>query len=192
MERIEKSIEVDVPVRTCYDQWTQFESFPQFMEGIQEVQQLDDKRLRWVADIAGERLEWTAEIVEQRPDEVVSWRSTSGRLSNGSVTFQEASPGHTKVTLIMTYELIGAKEKVGDALGIVSARVEGDLRRFKEFIESRKVADGAWRGEIREGQVRRSGSGATSASGVRRRTHDKRDVEDKETLEGRTQGYEKL
>lgn len=190
MERIEKSIEVDVPVRTCYDQWTQFESFPQFMEGVQEVQQLDDKRLRWVAEVAGERKEWTAEIVEQRPDEVVSWRSTSGALNNGSVTFRESSPGHCEVTLIMTYETVGAKEKIGDALGFLSARIEADLRRFKEFIESQRVASGAWRGEIREGQVRRSGSGATT--GARRRTHGKRDLEDKETLEGRSQGYEKL
>ena len=167
MERIEKSIEVDVPVKTCYDQWTQFESFPNFMEGIQQVDQLDAKRLRWVAEIAGERKEWTAEIVEQRPDEVVSWRSTSGTLNSGSVTFQEIDPGRTKVTLIMTYEPLGAKEKIGDALGIVDARIGGDLRRFKEFIESKRVPTGAWRGEIRAGQVRRSDAGSAG-----RRTHD--------------------
>lgn len=164
MERIEKTIAVDVPVKTCYDQWTQFESFPQFMEGVKQVDQLDDKRLRWVAEIAGERKEWTAEIVEQRPDEVVSWRSTSGAMNNGSVTFQEED-GKCKVTLIITYEPQGAKEKVGDFLGILNARVEGDLRRFKEFIESKRVPTGAWRGEIREGQVRRS-----DAAG--KRTHD--------------------
>src|SRR5688572_614221 len=100
MERIEKAIEVDVPVPTAYNQWTQFESFPQFMEGVVEVQQLDDKRLRWVAEIAGERKEWTAEIVDQRADEVVSWRSTSGALNNGSVTFQDLGAGKTKITLI--------------------------------------------------------------------------------------------
>jgi|SRR5688572_18845365 len=155
MERIEKSIEVDVPATTCYNQWTQFESFPTFMEGVVEVQQLDDKRLRWVAEIAGERKEWTAEIVEQRPDEVVSWRSTSGALNNGSVTFQSLGPDRAKVTLILTYEPVGAKEKVGGALGIVSARIEGDLRRFKEFIETQQVPTGAWRGEIREGEIRR-------------------------------------
>lgn len=165
MERIEKTIEVDVPVKTCYDQWTQFEEFPRFMEGVKSVEQLDDKRLRWVAEIAGEEKEWTAEIVEQRPDEVVSWRSTSGALNNGSVTFQDAGNGHTKVTLILTYETVGAKEKVGDALGVVNARIEGDLRRFKEFIEAKRVPTGAWRGEIREGQVRRSDSAG-------KRTHD--------------------
>ena len=164
MERIEKSIIVDVPVKTCYDQWTQFESFPQFMEGIKQVDQLDDKRLRFVAEIGGERKEWTAEIVEQRPDEVVSWRSTSGALNNGSVTFQEED-GKCKCTLILTYEPVGAKEKVGDFLGIVNARVDGDLTRFKEYIEGQRVATGAWRGEIREGQVRRS-----DAAG--KRTHD--------------------
>ncbi|MEA3165466.1 MAG: hypothetical protein QOJ26_323 [Thermoplasmata archaeon] len=156
MERIEKSIEVDVPVSTCYNQWTQFESFPSFMEGVVEVQQLDDKRLRWVAEIGGERKEWTAEIVEQRPDEVISWRSTSGAMNNGSVTFTEVAPNRTKVTLIMTYELVGFKEKLGDALGVLKARVESDLKRFKEFIETQQVPTGAWRGEIREGQVRTS------------------------------------
>jgi uncharacterized membrane protein len=164
MERIEKTVTVDVPVKTCYDQWTQFESFPQFMEGVKQVDQLDDKRLRWVAEIGGERKEWTAEIVEQRPDEVVSWRSTSGALNNGSVTFQDDA-GRTKVTLILTYEPVGAKEKVGDALGLLNARVEADLRRFKEFIEAKRVPTGAWRGEIREGQVRRG-----DAAG--QRTHD--------------------
>ena len=165
MDRIEKTIEVDVPVKTCYDQWTQFEEFPQFMEGIKSVEQLDDKRLKWVAEVGGETKEWTAEIVEQRPDEVVSWRSTSGALNNGSVTFQEVAPGRTKITLILTYETVGAKEKIGDALGILNARVEGDLRRFQEFIEAKRVPTGAWRGEIREGQVRRSDSAG-------KRTHD--------------------
>jgi uncharacterized membrane protein len=155
MERIEKSIEVDVPVTTCYNQWTQFESFPSFMEGVLEVQQLDDKRLRWAAEVAGDRKEWTAEIVEQRPDEVISWRSTSGAMNNGSVAFQEVAPNRTKVTTIMTYELVGLKEKIGDALGVLQARIEGDLRRFKEFIETQQVPTGAWRGEIREGQVRK-------------------------------------
>src|ERR1051326_4880790 len=102
MERIEKTIEVDVPVRTAYDQWTQFESFPTFMEGVTEVQQLDDKRLRWVADIGGTRKEWTAEIVEQRPDEIVSWRSTSGALNNGSVSFQPLGQTPCEARLIMT------------------------------------------------------------------------------------------
>src|ERR1041385_1627048 len=116
MERIEKSIEVDVPVTTAYNQWTQFESFPSFMEGVVEVQQLDDKRLKWVAELGGERKEWTAEIVQQEPDKVVSWRSTSGALNNGSVSFQPLGDNRTKVMVIMTYELETFKEKLGDAL----------------------------------------------------------------------------
>jgi uncharacterized membrane protein len=159
MERIEKTIEVDVPVTTAYDQWTQFESFPSFMEGVLEVQQLDDKRLKWAAEVGGERKEWTAEIVQQEPDQVVSWRSTSGALNNGSVTFQALGDNRCKVTVIMTYELAGVKEKVGDALGVLSARIEGDLRRFKEFIETKQVPTGAWRGEIHEGKVRKQDEG---------------------------------
>jgi len=155
MERIEKTIEVDVPVRTAYDQWTQFESFPSFMEGVVEVQQMDDKTLRWVAEIGGTRKEWTAEIVQQEPDQVVSWRSTSGAMNNGSVSFQPLGDRRCKVTLVLTYELESTKEKVGDALGVLSARIEGDLRRFKEFIETKQVPTGAWRGEIREGQVKK-------------------------------------
>jgi uncharacterized membrane protein len=178
MERIEKSIEVDVPVTTCYNQWTQFESFPSFMEGVVEVQQLDDKRLRWVAEVGGERKEWTAEIVEQRPDEAISWRSTSGAMNNGSVTFQQLAPDRAKVTLILTYEPVGAKEKIGDALGVLSARIEGDLRRFKEYIETRQVPTGAWRGEIREGEIRRrdeeAGGTALEAEAQRYRAEKKK------------------
>src|ERR1041385_7164257 len=155
MERIEKSIEVDVPVRTAYDQWTQFESFPSFMEGVVEVQQLDDKRLHWVPDVGGTRKEWNAEIVQQEPDQVVSWRSTSGAMNNGSVSFAPLGDARCRITLVMTYELTSAKERVGDALGVLSARIEADLRRFKEFIETQQVPTGAWRGEIREGQVKK-------------------------------------
>ncbi len=159
MERIEKTIEVAVPCGVAYNQWTQFESFPSFMEGVEQVEQLDDKRLHWVASIGGKRKEWSAEIVEQVPDEVVSWRSTSGALNNGSVTFTPLDAGRCRVTLILTYEPEGGLEKVGDALGVVSARIQGDLNRFKQFIEDRKVETGAWRGQIREGQVE-SRSGA--------------------------------
>lgn len=166
MERIEKSIEVNVPIRTCYDQWTQFESFPEFMEGIVEVTQLDDKRLQWVADIAGERKEWTAEIIEQRPDEVISWRSTSGVLNNGSVTFQSLGASRCKVTLIMTYEPQGAVEKIGDLLGVLRARVGGDLKRFKDLVEHRHVASGGWRGEIREGEVKKNYRGVAARTGA--------------------------
>src|ERR1051326_2836286 len=139
MERIEKSIEVNVPVRTAYDQWTQFESFPLFMEGVQQVDQLDDRRLRWVATVAGRRKEWEAEIIEQVPDQVVSWRSGSGALNKGSVSFTPVDAGRCRVTLILTYEPEGALERAGDALGLVLMRVGEDLERFKSFIEEREV-----------------------------------------------------
>ena len=146
---IEKSINVDVPVRTAYNQWTQFEEFPRFMEGVEEVRQLDDKRLHWRAKIGGKEEEWDAEITEQIPDERVAWRSTTGRANAGVVTFHHISDTTTRVMLQMEYDPEGLVENVGDALGVVSRRVEGDLNRFKEFIESRRTETGAWRGEIR-------------------------------------------
>src|SRR5215218_8130833 len=149
MERIEKSIEVEVPVRIAYNQWTQFEEFPKFMDGVEEVRQLDDKRLFWKATIAAKTTEWEAEIYEQIPDSRIAWRSTSGAPNAGAVSFQSVSPNITRVNLILDYQPMGAVEKVGDALGLVSSRVEGDLQRFKNFVEKRGVETGAWRGEIR-------------------------------------------
>jgi uncharacterized membrane protein len=146
---IEKSIDVDVPVRTAYDQWTQFEEFPRFMEGVEEVRQLDDKRLHWRAKIGGKEEAWDAEITEQIPDERVAWRSTTGSPNAGVVTFHHLNPTTTRVMLQLEYDPKGLVENVGDALGVVSRRVEGDLKRFKEFIESRGTETGAWRGEIR-------------------------------------------
>lgn len=164
MERIEKTIECDVPCAVAYNQWTQFESFPSFMEGVEQVEQIDDKRLHWVAEIAGRRKEWDAEIVEQVPDQVISWRSIAGPVNNGSVTFQAIDEGHCKITCIITYEPEGGVEKVGDALGIVSARIQGDLNRFKEFIEARQVETGAWRGKIREGEVKEKAASSTTST----------------------------
>src|SRR5215208_4872945 len=132
---IEKSIDVDVPVRTAYDQWTQFEEFPRFMEGVEEVRQLDDKRLHWRAKIGGKEEAWDAEITEQIPDERVAWRSTTGSPNAGVVTFHHLNPTTTRVMLQLEYDPEGLVENVGDALGVVSRRVEGDLKRFKEFIE---------------------------------------------------------
>jgi uncharacterized membrane protein len=146
---IEKSINVDVPVRTAYNQWTQFEEFPRFMEGVEEVRQIDDKRLHWRSKIGGKEEEWDAEITEQIPDERVAWRSTTGRANAGVVTFHHISDTTTRVMLQMEYDPEGLVENVGDALGVVSRRVEGDLNRFKEFIESRGTETGAWRGEVR-------------------------------------------
>ena len=154
LHRIEKTIEVDAPLRTCYNQWTQFETFPQFMEGIIQVEQLDQKRLHWVAEIAGDRKEWDAEIVDQVPDSLITWRSTSGEVNHGSVSFAKIEPGRCRITLLMTYQPKGLKERIGDAIGLLSARVEGDLQRFKKFIETRRHETGAWRGEIEKGRVR--------------------------------------
>lgn len=152
MSTIEKSVEVQVPLRTAYDQWTQFESFPQFMEGVEQVQQLDDKRLHWKADIAGVSREWDAEIVDQTPDERITWRSLGGVKNDGTVSFAPAQGSdQTRVTLRLDFEPEGFTEKAGDALNIVDRRVEGDLERFKEFIESRGTETGAWRGEVNPG-----------------------------------------
>ena len=148
MATIEKSVEVNVPVRTAYDQWTQFEEFPRFMEGAESVTQLDDTRLHWVASIAGKREEWGAEITEQHPDERVAWTNTTGTRNAGVVTFHRLDDTKTRVMLQLDYEPEGIIETVGDKLGFVTRRVEGDLERFKQFIEARGQETGAWRGEI--------------------------------------------
>jgi len=149
MASIQKPIDVDVPVRTAYNQWTQFEEFPQFMEGVEEVRQLDDRRLHWRAKVAGKTEEWDAVITEQIPDERVAWRNTTGAENAGVVTFHHLSANSTRVMLQLEYDPHGLVENVGSALGLVERRVEGDLKRFKEFVESKGTATGAWRGEIR-------------------------------------------
>jgi uncharacterized membrane protein len=156
MANVEKSIDVNVPVRTAYNQWTQFEDFPRFMEGVQQVKQLDEKHLHWVAEIAGKREEWDAEITEQIPDERVAWTNTSGARNAGVVTFHYLEPSKTRVMLQLDYEPEGVVENVGTALGFVDRRVKGDLERFKEFIESRGHETGAWRGEIRQENIDRA------------------------------------
>ncbi len=148
MAEIMKHIDVDVPVRTAYNQWTQFEEFPRFMEGVEEVRQLDDKRLVWRAKIAGKTEEWNAEIDEQTPDERVAWHATTGARNAGVVTFHYLEPNKTRVMLQLDYEPEGVVEKAGSALGIPQKQIEGDLKRFKEFIEARGQETGAWRGEI--------------------------------------------
>jgi uncharacterized membrane protein len=155
MASTEKSIDVNVPVRTAYNQWTQFESFPQFMEGVQEVQQLDDQRLRWRARVGGKEEEWDAIIAEQSPDQVIAWRSTTGAENAGRVTFAALDGTRTRVTVRISYEPEGVVESAGDALGFMDRRLDGDLQRFKEFIEARGAETGAWRGEIHESQVER-------------------------------------
>jgi len=153
MASVEKHVEVNVPVRTAYNQWTQFEDFPHFMEGVKEVRQLDDTHLHWRAELAGKEQEWDAVITEQTPDARIAWRNTSGAENAGVVTFHRLGDSQTRVMLQIEYDPDGFVENVGDALGIVSRRIEGDMKRFKEFIESRGQATGAWRGEVNQTQT---------------------------------------
>jgi uncharacterized membrane protein len=150
MAKVEKSVDVRVPVRTAYNQWTQFEEFPRFMEGVKEVRQLDDTHLHWVADVAGKTEEWEARNTEQTPDQRVAWTAESGTMNAGVVTFHKLDPDTTRVMLQIEYDPAGVVETVGDKLGFVSRRVEGDLGRFKNFIEERGRETGAWRGEVKQ------------------------------------------
>ncbi len=150
MAIVEQSIEVNVPVRVAYNQWTQFESFPSFMEGVKEVRQLDDKHLHWRAEISGREHEWDAEIDEQIPDKRIAWHSTSGAANGGVVTFHYIDDDTCRVSLQLEYEPEGALEKAGDLAGVLDRQVRGDLERFRDFIESRGIETGAWRGTIED------------------------------------------
>ncbi len=152
MERVEKTVEVDRPVRTVYNQWTQFEEFPAFMEGVKEVRQLDDTHLHWRAEVWGKEKEWDAEITEQEPDQRISWKSVSGAPNAGTVRFEPIGPERTRVRLTMAYEPEDAIENVGDALGIFTSRVQSSVEEFKTFIERRGRETGGWRGEVDDGQ----------------------------------------
>ncbi len=152
MERVEKTIEVDRPVSTVYNQWTQFEEFPFFMEGVKEVRQLDDTHLHWRAEIWGKEKEWDAEITEQEPDERISWKSVSGAPNAGTVRFEPLGQDRTLVRLTMAYEPEDTIENVGDALGIFTSRVQNSIEGFKTFIERRGQETGGWRGEVDDGQ----------------------------------------
>jgi uncharacterized membrane protein len=143
-----ETIDVSVPVSTAYNQWTQFESFPRFMEGVEQIDQVTPTRTHWVTRIAGVRREFDAEITEQRPDERVAWRTDQGTHQAGAVTFHRIDDRTTRVTLQLDHEPEGLVEKAGDALGIVQQRIKGDLKKFKTFIESRGREEGAWRGEV--------------------------------------------
>ncbi len=154
MAEMEMSIVVEAPLREVYNQWTQVEDFPRFMDGVLEVRQLDDKRLYWKAKIAGGEREWQSEIVDQTPDTRIAWKSVTGAESAGAVLF-EGAPGGTRVTLKLVYGPDGAAENIADALGFVSRRVKGDLDRFKRFMEDRRKATGGWRGEIHGQEVTR-------------------------------------
>ena len=152
MATIEKSIDVGVPVSVAYDQWTQFEEFPQFMDGIVEVKQLDDTHLHWVADIDGERKQWKAEVIEQEPDRVVAWRSVEGLENSGRVEFEPIDSG-TRVSVAMQYDAEGVKESLGALFGVDGRQVANDLESFRELVEAREVPTGAWRGTVESGDV---------------------------------------
>ena len=152
MATIQKSIDVRVPVATAYGQWTQFEEFPRFMEGVQEVRQIDDSHVHWIAEIGGERREWDAEIVEQEPDTVIAWRSTAGVPNTGRVTFEPIDQG-TRVSVEMEYDPQGMKERMGSMIGADEEQVEEDLERFRELIEGREHPTDEWRGRIASGGV---------------------------------------
>ena len=162
---VEKSIEVDAPISAVYNQWTQFEEFPQFMGGVTQVQQLDDKRLHWVAEIAGVKREWDAEILQQVPDQKIAWAATQGATNAGTVTFAPVGAMSTRVTLHLEYEPEGMVEAVGDKLSIVEKQAQSDLEKFKTFIEARGTASGGWRGAVNEdapvGQVGVEAAAAT-------------------------------
>ena len=153
MPKIQDSIEVQVPVQQAYNQWSLFEDFPKFMEGIQSVQQLDDTHVHWVAEIRGETREWTTEITEQQPDEKVAWKTIDGEVKNdGLVTFEQVGEDQTRVNVQMDVEGESAAENVaGDLLGVVQRQVHGDLERFKHLIENRDEATGAYRGKVQDG-----------------------------------------
>ena len=153
MASVRESIEVEAPLQTVYNQWTQFEEFPRFMEGVQSVKQVDDTHLHWVAEIGGKEHAWDAEISHQEPDRRIAWRSRDGKYVSGDVTFEALGPDRTVVTVEMTYDHEGLLEAVGSALGFDDRRVKGDLKRFKELVESRGRETGAWRGEVHEGEV---------------------------------------
>jgi uncharacterized membrane protein len=150
--RIDKKITVNVPVTTAYNQWTQFEEFPRFMEGVKAVEQLSDERLHWVAEAGGKQKDWTARITRQVPDEVLAWVQEGGTTNNGTVIFHPLDDATTEIEVHMEFTPEDFQEQVGGALGFLDRRVSGDLKRFKEYIEARGAETGGWRGEIQHGE----------------------------------------
>jgi len=160
METVEETLDVAVPVSTAYNQWTQFESFPNFMSGVESVAQLTDTTNHWITKIGGVEREFDAEIVEQVPDQRIAWRSIDGKSHAGTVTFERLAEDSTRVNVRFAWDPETFVEKAGAKLGIDSARVKSDLRKFKEFIESRGAETGAWRGEVSD-----SGPTGTAVTG---------------------------
>jgi uncharacterized membrane protein len=156
MSTVEKTIEIERPLQQVYNQWTQFEDFPAFMEGVEEVEQLDDRRLRWHVEIGGVDRTFDAEIIEQEPDQRIAWRAEDGEDHTGAVTFEPLPENTTRVTVVMSYRPENWVEKVGDAANIIDRRVEKDLERFKSLIEDENVESGSWRGRIQGRKVERS------------------------------------
>jgi len=154
MERIQKEFEISVPVRAAYDQWTQFEDFPRFMDGVEEVVQTDNTHLHWRLSVAGKQKEWDAEITEQVPDRVIAWRSISGTPNAGQVRFEPIAQDRTRILFAMEYQPETVVEKAGDAIGVLSRKVDKTVEDFKEFIEQRGRETGGWRGEVHHGQER--------------------------------------
>ena len=152
MATASRSITVRAPLRSVYNQWTQFEQFPQFMEGVRSVQQIDDTTLRWTAQVAGKEVSWTSRITEQVPDQVIAWQSTSGKLNHGRVLFSPNGADQTTITAVIEYDPEGIVENVADALGFVERRLEGDLERFRNFVERLGQETGGWRGEVHAGK----------------------------------------
>jgi uncharacterized membrane protein len=151
--RIDEEIEVAVPLSTVYNQWTQFEEFPRFMEGVEEVRQLDDTLLHWAASVGGRRAEWDAKIIEQQPDRRIVWESVDGRQTRGSVSLEAIGAERTRIRLSMSYSTDGLAERTGSAAGLDRRRVRADLERFRDLIEGRPAESGAWRGQISGGKV---------------------------------------
>ena len=152
MAEVKESIEVNVPVSTAYNQWTQFEEFPRFMDNVESVTQLDDTHLRWIAEIGNKREEWKAEITHQEPDKVIAWRAIEGRENSGRIEFEQLGPDRTRIDVTMTWEPEGFVEAAADKVGVSDRAVKVDLERFKDLIESRGVDSGAWRGKVLEGE----------------------------------------
>jgi uncharacterized membrane protein len=152
MARVEESIDVNVPVTTAYNQWTQFEEFPKFMDGVKSVTQVDDTHLRWVAEIGGKEEQWEAEIREQQPDRKIAWRAKDGNYNSGTVAFEPLGDNQARINVVMEHETEGLTETLGSALGADSRKVKGDLERFKELVERRGNETGAWRGEVEQGE----------------------------------------
>jgi uncharacterized membrane protein len=153
MSTIQESIEVTVPVDIAYNQWTQFEEFPRFMEGVKSVQQYEDTRLRWLVEVGGREKEWLAAITQQEPDRLIAWEATDGTQNSGEVTFEPMGPGRTRVNVNMGFEPDGVVESLGAAAGVASRRVKHDLERFRDLVESGESSTDGWRGEVESGEV---------------------------------------